>query len=342
MRIGFVSLLLLCGAAACGAVSATPDAGGGDDVDGAVSDGPMAPDAPNPVDAAGPDAMPMPMWVQVAEDSKIDSTQGGITAVGLDKTIYYAREGDTNVTVFRSYDTVSGNIGDENLMPAASDDFCACGYSGQLIAAAGRLWYFANYGQQYDPSTKAWSSATYPVVNQRGEAGWGTLQTSVGGITTDVIVGVGGRGPLSSVQGFNTPSQTWTALPAYPLSIDSSVVVGVGGTPYVFGGYTNAGSVQTAYKLTPGVGWQALPDVPAGVQVAGGSGVELAGRIYVLPYFGGQLQVLDLSQNTWLPGIPTPPNLQNPRLARADGQVWLVGVQDNGAGLGIFKLVLPQ
>ncbi len=308
--------------------------------DGGSSDAPSptdaTTDAPSPPDAGQPDATPQPEWVLSHTDPSLNDNTAALTVVGEGHTVYWAHEGNVGEVVFRSYDVTAGTEAAEGLMPANTDDFCECGYGGQLIAAAGKLWYFANYGQQYDVTNHVWSSTIYTPANQRGEAGWGVTQSS-GGVTGDFIISVGGRGSLTSVQSFAPGPQVWMGMPAYPLGLDSSVVVGVDDIPFVFGGRTSVGDVNTSYQFIAGLGWQGLPDTPA--SVTGGSGVHLAGKIYLVGPFADAVQVFDVPSSTWDAPIALPDATSHARLALADGRVWLVAINDGG--VNFYELVLP-
>jgi N-acetylneuraminic acid mutarotase len=78
---------------------------------------------------------------------------------------------------------------------------------------------------------------------------------------------------------YSPARDSWRRLPDLPVGLHHAMLVGVGGKPYVVGGYSAAGIPQrTAFVLEGGV-WRALPGMPF-ARAAAGAGV-VGGRIVV-------------------------------------------------------------
>lgn len=126
----------------------------------------------------------------------------------------------------------------------------------------------------------------------------------LGGLTVD-------GGASRRVDAYSPARDAWRRLPDLPVGVHHAMAVGVGGKPYVLGGYTAAGmTLRTAFVLEEGA-WRALPRMPfpraaAGVGVSGRA-IVVAGGIGEGRRLARSALVLDTRTRRWAraPG-PTP------------------------------------
>jgi non-specific serine/threonine protein kinase len=126
----------------------------------------------------------------------------------------------------------------------------------------------------------------------------------LGGLTVD---GVASR----RVDAYSPARDAWRRLPDLPVGVHHAMAVGVGGKPYVLGGYTAAGMTLRTALVMEGGAWRALPRMPfpraaAGVGVSGRA-IVVAGGIGEGRRLARSALVLDTRTRRWsrAPG-PTP------------------------------------
>ena len=126
----------------------------------------------------------------------------------------------------------------------------------------------------------------------------------VGGFTID-------GGASQRADAYSSLRDSWRRLPDLPIGAHHAMAVGIGGKPYVIGGYTSTGAtLRTAFVLENGA-WRALPRMPF-PRAAAGAGVSgrrivVAGGIGEGRRLAQNALVFDLRARRWssAPG-PTP------------------------------------
>ena len=139
-------------------------------------------------------------------------------------------------------------------------------------------------------------------------------EVSAAAVGNEIVV-LGGLtiegGASRRVDAYSPARDSWRRLPDLPVGVHHAMAVGVGGKPYVLGGYTAAGvTLRTAFVLEKGA-WRALPRMPfpraaAGVGVSGRS-IVVAGGIGESRRLARSALVFDTRTRRWssAPG-PTP------------------------------------
>jgi len=193
--------------------------------------------------------IPIP-WEFYGNTIAIPGPTGWEFATGLNNTIYFATPNNTGSQQhFIAYDLPTNTYAEKSL---TGNELCACGYMSNLVASGNKLYYFANAGVAYTPTTNTWSAANYPAANKRGEAG-----VAVYG---DDIYYVGGRGPLNTCAVYNATTNTWKSIANYPVATSWSAAVSYNGQIYVLGGTETPNKMARYNPL--GNTWTTMPDIP--------------------------------------------------------------------------------
>jgi hypothetical protein len=268
-------------------------------------------------------------WSLVGTDAGLQFG-GAAYAIGMGNFLYYATENNSGVAAqfFRSFDVTTSALASQGLV---SNDLCACGYEGTLVAANGQLHYIANSARSYSPNKSplaAWvdhASYTNPTNRSRGEAAYA--------VSGNLVYGVGGRGNLLTAQTYNVATDTWAAIASTPAGTNQACAASYGGKVYVFGGQT---SKMYAYdEANPGAGWTTLPDITFGCSAH--TGQVWQGKIVIGA--GTSVQVFNPATALWETPIPLPASGAKWEVMVAGAPDGLYAVGNVGADLGIFKYV---
>jgi Ca2+-binding RTX toxin-like protein len=164
---------------------------------------------------------------------------------------------------------------------------------------------------------------------------------------TEVAAAVRADGDIVVAGGFDTSSETvatvelydpkrdaWTPGPPLPIAVDHVMGASLGGTVYVFGGYTSNGAPSDrAFALRDGT-WEALPSMPepraaAGAAAAGGE-IYIAGGIGSNDLATSTLVFDPSGSGSWT----SAPGLREPRehlgVTSFDGRVYVLGGRGGG------------
>ncbi len=236
-------------------------------------------------------------------------------ATGHKTKIYFANGSQSQSRFFYSWDEVSQKLTQENNMSDSTNDFCGCGYGGQPVGVNDEIFMFANYGQKY--TYGKWVQASYPNENKRGEAGTAVYQ--------GVIVFVGGRTKLSSVQLYDPGKDSWApqgTIPDYPYAIEDTAAVSLDGKLYVFCGDRDGG-LDNKVAVYDGKSWTKLADAP--FTDSSPKAVGLGDKAFVMD--GKKLYVFDSKSETWAPApIDLPSYVYgNWLLAATDKDLYILG-----------------
>jgi hypothetical protein len=327
--ITLVVLSCLCG---CGsATSPTPDAAGVPDAP------PGTPDAA-PIDAPPPaDAMPQPYWTP---DFVFDAPLNGGSAIGVGANIYFGQADypfdASDLRTWKKWSVLTSTV--SPLAPIANNDvLCNCGYGGHFVSDGTGIYYIANDAIEYVIASDKWSSLTYPLEAQRGEAATALVNGK--------IYLVGGRGDLKTVEAYDLATGGWTlptVLPDYPVALSDAHAASVSDQLIVFGGTTGGARIHDVYAFDPaGIigGWVALAPIPSDPEY-GTEGVVLDDKLFVLTIAG--LARFDRSlgpTGTWTMVAPRPPSGGPRAMVLAAGSIYVVA--EDQTTTTFWRLVLP-
>ncbi len=277
------------------------------------------------VDVVTPDTLYLNYspWQFVGNTIAIPGPTGYEYTAGLGNTLYFGTPDNTGAPqFFIAYNVISNTYAQKNL---ANNDLCACGYNSFLVAANNRLFYFANSGTMYDPSTDKWDTVSYPLP--RGEAGVGVLG--------NLIYYIGGRGPLNTCQVYDATTNSWKSFANYPFATFWSAVTSSNGLLYVMGG-DGIPTKMNVYDPSSNV-WTPLPDLPFN---AGNypRAMTYNGKIFLFsdPSAGSNVYTYDLSTSTWDTTILSSRGYGTLPVIVGNG-MYLVGYNSGKSGYAIAK-----
>jgi hypothetical protein len=248
--------------------------------------------------------------------------------VGMGSRIYFARE-SVSAPEFHSFDLATGTARDETTPPV--NVLCACGATTRLVASGGRLHYFSNnLAYAYDPSAKEWTELLNPSDYWRASQADAPLDGR--------IFQIGGSGPLSSVQSYDTSLQAYsTDHTSAPYTVWGGLAVPLDGRIYLLGGNTSVDSNHRMAMYDPvGDTWAVLPNMPIGLYESssyGGYAVGLRGRIHAAN--GYTMRTWDSATGDWSDDIGFPKDHAKWTLVVAHGD--LHAVAEDAAGLHVFR-----
>jgi hypothetical protein len=267
-------------------------------------------------------------WTVVGTDAGLQFA-GVAYTIGMGNFLYYATNTNGAAQFFRSFDVTTNALASQGLQ---GNDLCACGYGGALVAANGQLHYIANSARSYSPNKSplaAWvdhPSYLNPTDLRRGEAAYA--------VSGNLVYGVGGRGPLLTVQTYNVATDTWGSIASTPTAINNGCGASYAGKIYAFGGQTAPNTKMYAYdEANPGAGWATLADITFACFAH--TGQVWQNKIVIGA--GGSVQVFDPATATWATPIPFPPGGTQWEVIVAGAPDGLYAVGNVGADLKIFK-----
>ena len=270
-----------------------------------------------------------PRWTLVGTDTGLQFP-GAAYAIGMGNFLYYASNNNSAVAAqfFRSFDVTTSTLANQGLV---SNDLCACGYEGTLVAANGQLHYIANSAKSYSPNKSplvAWvnhTSYTSPIDRSRGEAAYA--------VSGNLVYGAGGRSNLLTVQTYDVSSDTWNTVANTPTAINNGCGAAYGGKIYMFGGQTAPKNKMYAYdEANPGAGWTTLADITFSCNAH-------TGQIWqnkIVIQAGGSIQVFDPATAKWETPLSFPAGGSQWQVMVA-GSGGLYAVGNVGANIGIFQ-----
>jgi len=155
---------------------------------------------------------------------------------------------------FKSFNVTTSAFADESKV---NNPLCFCGYEGVMVGQPlnNRIYYVANSGDNkyYAAGAASWTvlPGGYPIP--RGEAATAVLGQRV--------YYVGGRGSLTTIQAYNTTTDTWitTGIMDSPVGFDQGCAGAFGGVVYAFGGRGNLGMYAYTESLNK---WTAVAGTP--------------------------------------------------------------------------------
>ena len=172
------------------------------------------------------------------------------------------------------------------------------------------------------------SRAPLPVPRTEvAAAAVGSEIVVVGGFTAD-------GGASRRADAYSPVRDAWRRLPDLPAGLHHAMLVGVGGKPYVIGGYDASGTPQRgAYVLERGA-WRSLPRMPsaraaAGAAVAGRRIVVAGGVTIGARRLARNALVLDLGTRRWST-VPGPTPREHLGVASFGGTVYAVAGRTSG------------
>ena len=203
-------------------------------------------------------------------------------STGVGNYLYFANANNEGsmAQYFKSFNVATATFADETL---TGNPFCDCGYEGTVVGQPlnNRIYYAANTSDDkyYVAGAAAWTTFPGGYPAPRGE-----LATAVLGRR---IYWVGGRGGLSSVQAYDTTTDTWitSGIATAPMGFNSGCAGANAGVVYVFGGslgssvmmaYTEATNTWTTLTAPPPAGcyYRNLPTWRGKLMMASGNGLE--------------------------------------------------------------------
>lgn len=207
-------------------------------------------------------------WTRIGDDA-VDL--GASVKVGSGgNSVLYAREARDGSELFHGMDVTSGRVAAYPTMFPDENDLCACGHGGELVEAAGGLYYFGNYGHRFTPE-EGWRQVDYPATVQRGEA----APVAHG----SRVALIGGRGPLSSTVVYDELTGGWSYGPDLPVATSYGAAAWLDPMIYHFGGEETP---TTIYAWDPiGIlgAWQVVAEMPPRTRLR--AAIPFSGRVYL-------------------------------------------------------------
>jgi hypothetical protein len=239
---------------------------------------------------------------------------------------------------FKSFDTATGTFRDESL---DRNPFCACGYEGALLAAAGRLFYFGSDARSYRPGD-GWKDVAQPSVTQTGEPAAAVLD--------DQIYFVGGRGLYDRAARYDATSGAWETknVANAPTPLLSACAGAVGGKLYVFGGERIDNSQDARAVTVYDAAANRWSQLPVAADFTGYCNLQTAptwqGRLVYADGSdtdgGNTLGLFNPTTGEWSK-LPVPPGLSPFAPAVTEGgDLYLIGLGKAASTANIYKVAL--
>ena len=192
---------------------------------------------------------------------------------------------------FVSCDTESGEV--QSL--TTNGEIIAGGYGSHLLEYGGELYYFANDGVKYTPTSDSWSLLNYPYEIKRGEAPCAVLDGR--------IYYLGGRTETLTGQYYDIASDSWDTLSNdmdYFVHHNYATACGFDHKLYVFGGNDDGEKQVSVYDTGTGI-WTRMDDAP---YETGTFSTVYNNRIYITGIYG--MYTYDPATDTWGEGYAWP------------------------------------